>query len=280
MNATEKSQATSLPKVFTFNESNRPVRVEVINNEPYFAAKDVSRCLGLENSSQAISKLDDDEKGVITNDTLGGKQNLAAVNESGLYNLIFQSRKPQAKSFRKWVTSEVLPSIRKTGKYEAAISDPTRLKIAEGVELRVIPSDVHGFLVTTKEISRALKVSKDTIRANKCRGDFKEGVHILSNYEVKDADGLLPVQCTVYTRKGLMQQAYHLRSGYSRQLRDWAEDFLMGRNSPRTNIKALPQKRRHNRLTDARLLDIMRDVCQINDVNLRISISDKLMGGH
>lgn len=87
--------------------------------EPWFAAKDVCEILGLENSSQAISRLDDDEKGVISSDTPGGKQKLAAVNESGLYNLIFQSRKPEAKKFRKWVTSEVLPCIRKHGQYPA-----------------------------------------------------------------------------------------------------------------------------------------------------------------
>jgi len=94
------------------------VRTEVISNEVLFSAKDVCTCLGLENSSQAISRLDEDEKGVIISDTLGGKQQLAAINESGLYNLIFQSRKPEARMFRKWVTSEILPALRKYGKYE------------------------------------------------------------------------------------------------------------------------------------------------------------------
>lgn len=103
--------------VFTFNPANAQIRVQIINQQPYFVAKDVCLNIGLNNSSQAISRLDDDEKGVITADTPGGKQELAAVSESGLYNLIFQSRKPEAKKFRKWVTSEVLPSIRKTGSY-------------------------------------------------------------------------------------------------------------------------------------------------------------------
>ena len=65
----------------------------------------------------ALSRLDDDEKGVSSIDTLGGVQTMATVNESGLYSLIMGSRKPEAKRFKKWVTAEVLPSIRKTGSY-------------------------------------------------------------------------------------------------------------------------------------------------------------------
>ena len=93
------------------------VRMQMIQDEPLFAAKDVCELLGLDNSRQAVSRLDDDEKGVINSDTLGGKQELTFVNESGMYALIFQSRKPQARVFRKWVTGEVLPSLRKYGYY-------------------------------------------------------------------------------------------------------------------------------------------------------------------
>lgn len=106
-------------KVFTFNENNKPIRVEVINEEPWFVAKDVCDALGIEKYRDALGRLEEDEKGCpVTVDTLGGPQKMSAVNESGLYSLIFQSRKPEAKKFRKWVTSEVLPSIRKTGRYD------------------------------------------------------------------------------------------------------------------------------------------------------------------
>ncbi|MCK9326214.1 MAG: Bro-N domain-containing protein [Bacteroidales bacterium] len=93
------------------------------NGDPWFVAKDVCGVLGLENSRQAIQRLDEDEKAdVTTNDTSSnGTTQIRKVNtvsESGLYSLIFTSRKPEARSFRKWVTSEVLPAIRKTGKYE------------------------------------------------------------------------------------------------------------------------------------------------------------------
>lgn len=88
------------------------------NDEPLFVVKDVCEALAISNYRDAVAKLDDDERGSVLVDTLGGRQQMTAVNESGLYNLIFQSRKPQAKAFRKWVTGEVLPSIRKTGRYE------------------------------------------------------------------------------------------------------------------------------------------------------------------
>lgn len=106
---------------FKFNPTDQNIRVQVINDEPWFVAKDVCDALGLENNRQATSKLDDDETMVSLIMTPSrGKQKIQVVNESGLYNLIFQSRKPEAKAFRKWVTSEVLPSIRRTGGYGIA----------------------------------------------------------------------------------------------------------------------------------------------------------------
>jgi anti-repressor protein len=80
-------------------------------------AKDVCVVLGRSDVSMAISRLDECEKGASIVCTLGGKQKMAVINESGLYSLIMTSRKPEAKAFKKWVTSEVLPSIRKTGSY-------------------------------------------------------------------------------------------------------------------------------------------------------------------
>jgi len=98
------------------------VRVVIINNEPWFVAADVCAALKLANTSMAIQSLDGDEKGVSSIDTLGGKQNVNIVNESGMYALVMRNRNamkegtPQHR-FRKWVTSEVLPTIRKTGSY-------------------------------------------------------------------------------------------------------------------------------------------------------------------
>ena len=102
-------------QVFDFEDN--AVRVIDRDGEPWFVAADVCRILDIKNSRDAVADLDDDEKGVANTDTLGGKQEMRVINESGLYNLIFRSRKPEAKKFRKWVTAEVLPSIRKTGMY-------------------------------------------------------------------------------------------------------------------------------------------------------------------
>ena len=103
--------------VFEFD--SQEVRVINIDSETWFVAKDVCRVLEVGNTSQALTRLDDDEKGVISNDTPGGSQKMAIVSESGFYSLTLGSRKPQAKPFKRWVTHDVLPSIRKTGKYEA-----------------------------------------------------------------------------------------------------------------------------------------------------------------
>ncbi len=107
-----------------FQFQSHAVRQGGTPEKPWFIARDVCEVLSLNNVSQALSSLDDDEKGIINADTLGGKQTLAIVYESGLYALIFKSRKPEAHAFRKWVTSEVLPAIRKTGGFLAANVDP------------------------------------------------------------------------------------------------------------------------------------------------------------
>lgn len=118
-NIESRAQASNgQAKVFTFNASNQNIRVQMKDGEPWFVAKDVCDALTLENSRKATASLDDDEKGVSPIVTPSGTQQMTIVSESGLYNLIFQSRKAEAKAFRKWVTSEVLPSLRKTGRYE------------------------------------------------------------------------------------------------------------------------------------------------------------------
>ena len=103
----------------------------------WFIANDVCRALELDNSRQALSRLDEDEKDVTLNDTLGGMQTMAIINESGLYSLVLSSRKPEAKAFKRWITHEVLPAIRKHGMYamdelldnpDIAIEALTRLK--------------------------------------------------------------------------------------------------------------------------------------------------------
>ena len=106
-----------------------PVRMQVIDGQPWFVAKDICDVIGITNVSQALTSIDlDEKKDITTNDAIGRNQTVRAVNESGMYALIFQSRKPAARGFRKWVTSEVLPSIRKFGRY-AAVGSPEYLRL-------------------------------------------------------------------------------------------------------------------------------------------------------
>ena len=107
-----------MSNVQVFNFQSQKIRSMLIDEEPWFVAKDICAILDIRNSRDAINSLDYDEKGVVTTDTPGGRQNMTGVNESGLYTLIFKSRKPEARKFRKWVTSEVLPRIRKTGGFQ------------------------------------------------------------------------------------------------------------------------------------------------------------------
>lgn len=105
-------------KVFE-NPDLGKVRVVERSGEPWFVAADVCRALGLDSTGKALTRLDDDEKGVNSIHTLGGSQMMTIINESGLYALVLGSRKPEAKAFKRWVTHEVLPAIRRTGRYQA-----------------------------------------------------------------------------------------------------------------------------------------------------------------
>lgn len=99
------------------NEEFGEIRTVEQGGDTWFIANDVCRALELDNSRQALSRLDEDEKDVTLNDTLGGMQTMAIINESGLYSLVLSSRKPEAKAFKRWITHEVLPAIRRTGSY-------------------------------------------------------------------------------------------------------------------------------------------------------------------
>ncbi|MBQ4864583.1 Bro-N domain-containing protein [Pseudoalteromonas sp. MMG013] len=110
------------PQLFAFEQDEKLSSVRVVtdsNNNIWFVANDVCAALQIANSRNVVERLDEDEKGVHSMDTLGGKQEMNCINESGVYSLILTSRKPSAKKFKKWVTSEVLPSIRKTGAYKS-----------------------------------------------------------------------------------------------------------------------------------------------------------------
>ena len=127
--------SSSALSVFDFK--SQEVRVLSVEGKPWFVAKDICSILEIKNVSEALSRLDNDEKSLILNDSLGGKQETNIISESGMYTLVLTSRKPEAKPFRKWVTSEVLPSIRETGAYIS----PTLIE--EPKPLILPPADVR-----------------------------------------------------------------------------------------------------------------------------------------
>lgn len=140
---TTVSPGTSSASPLTFNSTDFALRVILRDDEPWFFAAEVCAALEIGNSRMALDRLDDEEKGVSSTDTLGGKQSVSIINESGLYSLILGSRKPEAKKFKKWVTAEVLPGIRRTGQFGAAPE-------AAGGKL------IAGLIAQTKQFGTAL----------------------------------------------------------------------------------------------------------------------------
>lgn len=157
--------------VVSFNFVSHSVRVVMLNDEPWFVAADVCAALELPNITMALKRLDEDESQVIDFSTLnsieGAKnqqlnpgQKINIINESGLYSLILTSRKPEAKKFKKWVTSEVLPAIRKTGRYEA---EPPRPGIPDE-RWREILNLIHAIATRCHFGGRASEALHERIR--------------------------------------------------------------------------------------------------------------------
>ena len=121
-------------EIQVFNFEQREVRIVMKDGEPWWVASDVASILEYRDAFNAIRILDDDEKGTQKVSTHGGEQEMSIINESGLYTLIIRSNKPEAKRFRKWVTSVVLPSIRKTGGYSIPQKDNKDERLKQSAE--------------------------------------------------------------------------------------------------------------------------------------------------
>ena len=164
-----------------FNNQDFSIRVLEIDNEPWFVGKEVASILGYSNTRDALKKrVDEEDKGVAKRDTLGGKQETVIINESGLYSLILSSKLPSAKEFKHWVTSEVLPQIRKTGKYSLPVinyAESLRLladKIEEAEQLRIEnkmqsqqigelkpKADYYDRILSNKSLMTITQIAKD-----------------------------------------------------------------------------------------------------------------------
>lgn len=149
-------------QVFAYDDAM--VRTVEVDGAPWFVGKDVAVILEYGHTPHLLRILDDDEKGVHIVDTLGGKQELSVISESGLYHAIFQSRKPEAQKFRKWVTGEVLPAIRKSGAY----ADEARIAaIAERVASAVAERTAAAMLEKIRPLRGARKPLKSDCVASK-----------------------------------------------------------------------------------------------------------------
>ena len=143
-----------MSQIIPFEFESHALRVNLdAAGQPWFVAADVCAALDLPETHKAIARLDDDEKGRNSIPTPGGLQEMSVVNESGLYNLVLGSRKPEAKRFKRWITHEVLPSIRKTGAYASpmsvtALPAPTQDRVTAllliGEAVARVPGVKHG----------------------------------------------------------------------------------------------------------------------------------------
>lgn len=158
----------------------------LINSEPWFVGKDVTEALGYTNSRKALSDhVEAEDKGVTKCDTLGGAQNLTIVNESGLYSLIFGSKLEKARAFKHWVTSEVLPSIRKTGEYSLLKgSQKNELVIASRLETinNTLQDNIRVQSETIQEQQKTISKQTLTLSEYKRKSEEKDRrIHELEN---------------------------------------------------------------------------------------------------
>jgi anti-repressor protein len=161
-----------IPRIF--NYAGEELRTVTINKEVWFVAKDVCSILGLKNPTKAVRRLDEDEKGLTTIQSPTGFQKMNIVNESGIYSLVFSSRKPEAHSFKRWVTHEVLPAIRSNGIYSImpqSFGEALRLaaeqqekieRDAEKVMLYELFIDGTNFQ-TVNEVAKVLGCGRNTL---------------------------------------------------------------------------------------------------------------------
>ena len=200
-----------------FQNAGFKIRVIMRLGDPWFVAKDACDCLDLGNVSQTCSRLDDDERGIISIDTPSGKQEMLIISEPGLYSLIGSSKKQEAKAFKRWVNHEVLPSIRKTGKYEAHPTVPSYM--LESEEERAIAwAEEHrqarlALEAKEREI-KSLQAQKDVLRQDYmplkgfCNGLIAKGLAVQTN-------GKPYVIGTLKTKLSSILQTVSAKFGYS-----------------------------------------------------------------
>jgi len=185
-NISKDDVTSSYPIPQTFQFDNLPVRLTDQDGQVWFIANDVCAILEHTNSRRAIERLDEDEKSeVAIKDSMGRSQTVNIISESGLYALVMTSRKAQAKRFKKWVTAEVLPQIRKTGSYAMQQSEPE-------AQLEDKARNAHA-LDLAQELSSQL--TKSFLKSLKAKRNGLHHIHFVLH--VFYDHNALPVNCTV-----------------------------------------------------------------------------------
>lgn len=178
------------------------------NGEPWFVASDVCDALGVADPAQSCRSFDNDEKGLFTIQTLGGRQKVIHVSEPGFYKLVLKSRKPEAKAFQRWVTHEVLPSIRKKGGYIAAAADETPEQI----------------------MARAVLLAQDTIARQKAQIEELKPKALFAD-AVAASDGT----CLVGELAKMMRQN-GVQIGQNRLFEKLRQDGYLGKSGSNYNV--------------------------------------------
>jgi len=159
------------------------------------------------------------------------------------------------------------------------------MQVTEGLAVAVYPNHQHEFLLPTKEVALGYDVSPYTIRQHKKEhhDELIEGKHYLSNVSIPHAAKKGASRSTMWTKRGIVRLGFFIKSERAKLFRDWAEDLIIKVDEHKdlfgqivSKPLALPQKRNHNRLTQARLVDILVDVAQIESKELRLSLMQKL----
>lgn len=192
-------------KIFSSEEFGE-VRILMIGGEPWIVGRDAAEALGYSNPRDAIAAhVEEEDKGVAKCDTLGGRQDVVVINESGLYALVFGSKLESAKRFKRWVTKEVLPEIRKTGSYQRQMTPEEMMRIQLGMidnvsdrvtklentmnidygQQRVLEKEVAAVVIESlggKESNAYREISKKVF--SECNRDVKDYFHINSRNNI------------------------------------------------------------------------------------------------
>lgn len=156
------------------------------------------------------------------------------------------------------------------------------LLVTDGLTVTILPDTNHEFLMTTQEVAKGYGLNPNTLRSHVSQNkeEFIEGKHFYKAVQILNtlSKGVQPHQ-VLWTKRGVVRLGFFIKSERAKLFRDWAEELIL--NITGQKLPTLPEssKRNHNRLTQERVIDILADVCRIDDKELRLSLTSKVLGG-